>query len=354
MAKLKTWYRIIFWCVVFIVYVFFAARPVQKETVLSKKWLCSLETTYESSDVKDAVYPFNFGNRFGYMSSDGKFSVQRQKKGKIAISNELWAEFSGIENSIEIKDRFGKEIIKLPKTGGYPFFLDNKIFVMNRLQSSVSRFDEAGSELWRHDFGSIITCVDARSGFFLAGLLDGSVDLLDSSGATLFSQEPSGSRLASVYGCALDQKGQKVAIISGLDDQRFVLMEEAGGVWRITYHEFLGDGFNRPVRINFVDDGKKVAFEREDGIGIYDIAMRSTSLIRFSGRIKALESDGTGGLLFLIVEEAALSYKLIVIKDSRLFLAAPFKAASCFLERYGNELYIGGDSVLAAFSIVEK
>lgn len=354
MSKLKTRYRITFWCVIFIGYAFFAARPVQKEVVLDLKWINSLETSYPAAGINEDLRPFKLGERFGYITNSGKFSIKLEKTGQLALSPKFWAEFSGVERSINIKNPEGKTVLTLTSPQGYPFFLGDKIFIMHRSQSSVSHIDEAGNEIWRHDFASIITCVDAGDDFFLAGMLDGSVDLLGKDGKILFSQETSGSRLSAVYGCALDPSGQKVAVISGLDDQRFMFIEETGGVWRITYHEFLGDGFNRPVHIRFVDGGKKVVFERESGIGIYDILTRNSNMIEFDGTLRALDADGGGGLLFFIAEESKGEYKLIAASQNRVFIAAPFKSKSSFLDRRGGELVIGGGSVLAAFSITER
>ena len=46
---------------IFIVYAFFAARHVGKETVLTSKWLYSLETNYPSVQNEGDFFPFQLG-----------------------------------------------------------------------------------------------------------------------------------------------------------------------------------------------------------------------------------------------------------------------------------------------------
>ncbi|MDR2468746.1 MAG: WD40 repeat domain-containing protein [Spirochaetaceae bacterium] len=355
MAKLKQHYRIVFWCFLFVLYAFCAARPVPQELVLNSKWLVSLETSHPAPDLTGEFHPFIMGDRFGYINSEGQFSILQQKKGLISISHARWAEYLAAPSSIDIKDPLNKTVQTLQNPNGYPFFLDDKIFIMHKEQNTVSRVNEDGNEIWRYDFASTITCVDAANGYFLAGLLDGTIDLLDENGRRAFFSEPSGSRLTAVYGCAIDAGGKKIAIISGRDDQRFVLIEYVGTIWRITYHEFLGDGLNRAVQVKFIDKGRRVAFEREDGIGIYDIAARTSTIVRLSGRIMSIDNDGANNLLFLIVEDAPEAKRLIAIGDDKqVLISAPFKSASNFLYRHGNDLYVGGGNTLSAFTIEIK
>jgi hypothetical protein len=359
MAKLKTRYRVIFWCVLFVFYALFAAFPVPKETVLSSKWLLSLDTSYpasaEEAKKQSGFFPFQLENRFGYVSPEGIFTIQREKKEYALLSPARWAEFSGESESIAIKNPFDETEFTIESPSGYPFFLDKKVFLMHREQNTISRLDDAGKPLWKYDFAAPLTCVDAASDILVAGLLDGTIEIIGGDGRRRDVSKPSGSRLAAIYGCAVSQNGGKIAVISGRDDQRFLLIELVGGIWRITYHEFLGDGFNRPVRVTFINGERFVAFEREGGVGVYDTARRVSVTAPVAGRILSIDSDGSGGLIFVLAAEKEERKKIIVLDNSaRVLISAPFQSAGGFLDRRGNELYLGGGRVLAAFSIEVK
>ena len=359
MAKLKTRYRVIFWCILFVFYALFAARPVPKETVLSSRWLLSLDTSYpasaEEAKKQRSLFPFQLGKRFGYVSPEGVFTIQREKKEYALLSPARWAEFSGESESIAIKNPLDETEFTLQSPLGYPFFLDKKIFLMHREQNTISRLDDAGNPLWKYDFAAPLTCVDASSEILVAGLLDGTIEIIGGDGRRLDVSKPSGSRLAAIYGCAVSQSGGKIAVISGRDDQRFLLIESVGGIWRITYHEFLGDGFNRPVRVKFIDGERFVAFEREGGVGVYDTARRVSAAAAVGGRILSIDSDGSNGLLFVLAAAKEDEKKIVVLdSDARILICAPFQSADGFLDRRGDELYLGGGNVLAAFSIEVK
>ncbi|MDR2510143.1 MAG: WD40 repeat domain-containing protein [Spirochaetaceae bacterium] len=352
MPLLKPKYRIIFWCVVFIVYAFFAARPVSEETTINMKWLRSLESSYSTTQEPRHLIPWRLGERFGYFSPEGEFSINQIKTGHVLLSPNRWMEFSGRPSQIEIKTAQGATELVLENPEGYPFFADDEIYIMHSEQSAVSLLDKNGAARWRYDFASLVTVLDAAAGYTLAGLLDGSVELIDNEGRRVFFSEPSGSRLASVYGCVLSGNGDKMAIVSGRDDQRFVFIEDIGGTRRITYHEFLGDGFNRRVRMAFINGGRLVVFERKGGVGIYDTVLRVSSIVRFEGQLLDIEEDGSEGLIFLLAEEAQNQKKLLVL-DSRgkIIVSAPFFSEKGYLEREGNALYIGGGGAIAAFDI---
>jgi hypothetical protein len=356
MAKLKAKYRYILWVLVFILYAFFAARPVSEETVFVSKWLKSLASSFpeNSASVAAEYIPFSFGGRYGYVSHEGVFTINQEKKSYVEQSPRLFAEFSGQDEKIAVRDFLGKQIFMLEDKRGYPFFRDDRIFVVHSGQNSISEVDTDNRTLWTYDFASPLTCADAAGGLLLIGGLDGSIELLDNRGRRVYFTEPSGSRLPVIYGCALAKSGTKLAVVSGLDRQRFLVVELVGAVWRITHHEFLGYGFNRPVHIKFVDDEQRIVYERQEGLGIYDIASRSSKIVPFDGQITRIDDSGEDGMIVLVVSESAVQKKLIAIRyPADFMISAPFTSQDSFLTRRGKLLIVGGGNKLSAFEITK-
>ncbi|MDR2864179.1 MAG: WD40 repeat domain-containing protein [Spirochaetaceae bacterium] len=352
MIKLKSQYKYVIGSVAFVLYAFFAARPVPQETVFTLKWLKSLGSSYPSSVEGSSFVPFNFCGYFGYVSPDGDFIINQVKKTYVEQSGEFFAEFSGQDESIEVKNLLNNTVLVLKDKHGYPFFRDGRIFIMHHEQNSISEIDENDNILWSYDCGSPITSVDAARGLLLIGQLDGSLELLDAEGRRVYLAEPSGSRIPAIYGCTISPSGTKIAAVAGLDHQRFLVIELDGGVWRVTHHEFLGDGFRRPVHVHFIDNEKRAVFERDEGLGIYDLGSRSTEIIPLDGRIRNIDDSGENGMLFLIVSESAMRNNLVAISyPGYKMISAPFNSTDTFLKWHGKRLFVGGGNKLAAFQI---
>ncbi len=356
----------------FILYIFGAARPIPEEIVLESRWIKSLPSTYEAEGddavLKDAeqgrLLPFQLGDRFGYTDKDGNFTVNRTTNGFVSLSGDYWADYAPVPQSVDVRDPAGGLVLSLDFTpggvpAGYPFFLDKRIFLINSEQTSISAITEDGSPLWTYDFASVITCVDAANGLLLIGSLDGAVEVLNSTGKRVFFFEPGGSRLSVILGCAFSRDGSQFAVVSGIDEQRFLHMERLGGSadnsYRVSYHEFLGRGFRSPVRVDFVDNDGRVVFERESGLGLYETASRISLTVPLDGEIAAIDGEGSDGLLFLLLDKGDNLKELAAVQfPASLMLKAPFTSRDVFLGRQDNILYIGGGSMLAALEIVKR
>jgi hypothetical protein len=358
----------------FVVYMFVAARPIPQETVMVPQWLSSLESGYsiplagaESAGAGGAypdggalsAAPFQLGNRFGYVDDRGALLVNRIKDRKLFLSVPYWAEYDNVPEQIPILDNTGNPLFTIGESGaaqGYPLYLDGRLFLIGREMNTLIALDEGGEPLWSYDFAAPLTCSDGAAGFILTGSLDGTVEILNPEGKQFFYFSPGGSRIPVILGCAISRDGSRLGIISGIDDQRFMLLERYGdpgrGEFRVVYHEFLDDGFRRPVYISFIDNDNRIVFERQGGIGIYDLRNRGTRTIPLEGTVLALDTEGSGGIFFAIAAQPGRQKELVGIKlPGTVILRAPFRSDHAFLRRAGQRLYLGGGNALAAFEL---
>ncbi|MCL2067532.1 MAG: WD40 repeat domain-containing protein [Treponema sp.] len=365
----KLWVIAIF--LLFIIYFFAAARPIPPETVLSLHWLSPLESdTAENTEVtKTAVQPnglipFTLGSRFGYIDTEGHLRLNKIKYGEIYLSEYLWTEYEAEPDNIEIMNNAADIALILENPGGYPILLDNRIFILGSGQNSLSEIDTTGSVLWTYDFAAPLTCIDAAAGLVLAGSIDGVIEVLDNNGKRIFFFVPGGSRYEVILGCALSQDGQRVGIISGIAQQRFLLLEHYdSGEYKVIYHEFLEAGFRRPVHISFFDQDRRVAFECTEGISLFEIKSRRAVRIALNGELAAIDKTGSQGYFFLICSPSDEQKELIGIKLSRdrrkgipgtVDIRAPFKSEGVYLGRTDTALIIGGGSTLLSFNLEKK
>ncbi|MDR2785271.1 MAG: WD40 repeat domain-containing protein [Treponema sp.] len=356
--------------VIFVVYFFLAARPVPVEMVLVPQWLSSTESDYPlylngvpapageaaaGGEEGGVLLPFRLGNRFGYVDSYGRFSVNMEKRAALSISEDYWAEYEAVPREIDIRDPRNERAALITDGRGYPLFLDGRFFMINAEQNALEALDVSGESLWTYNFSAPITDIDAASGFVLAGLLDGTVELLDRDGRRFFFFEPGGSRLSVICACRISRDGTKLAIVSGYDDQRFLFLERLGDSYKVSYHEFISGGFRRVVHLAFIDQDRRVVFEREGGIGIYDIDSRTNAKVELDGRVTRLDGSGEDDLLFVITSQSERRKELVGIRLSgEIVIEAPFRSETAFLRRKADRLYVGGGGTLASFRLERK
>ena len=382
MAQKKRKVLIIIVFLLFVVYFFLAARPVRREIVLELKWISSLiggsyqNDSYQSnpSTVAGALLPFTLGSGFGYVDSLGRFAINRTKANDIYLSQTMWTEYDPEPVNIEIKNVFEETIVNIENTRGYPILLDNRIFIVGSEQNSLSEIGADGNVLWSYEFGAPLTCIDAAAGFLVTGSIDGVVEVFNSVGERIFNFEPGGSRYSVILGCAISSNGSRIGIISGIDQQRFLLLEDSGTVgsaepseYKVVYHEFLESNFRRPVRITFIDEDRRIVFERSGGLGCYNIRTRHGFFIPLDGEIVAIDDSGDDGFFFVITShfnqekrltgirlpQERLFFSSVSARDA-IFLSASFKTEDVFLGRTGSSLVTGGGSALISFGLEER
>jgi len=336
----------------FVIYTFAAARPIPIETILSPKWFISLESNYPTAIPDDTteLLPFFLGSRpggyFGFVDKEGNFTINQVLRAnrEVSLSPTNWAEYDTLPRNIEVRNPLNQRVLQIENVRGYPLFLDNRIFIISNGQNSISAVNDEGETLW-----------------VLAGLLDGTVEVLNNEGKRVFSFVPGGSRRSVIYGCAISRDGSRIAIVSGIDLQRFLLLErhgteQAGNIdYRVIFHEFLEEGFRRAVHVSFIDNDSRVVFERQGGLGIYEIRSRTSLRIPLQGEIISVDGFGSDRLLFLITSEENSQKRLVVIRlPGTIVISAPFKSENSFLGRQGSIVYIGGNMTLAAFELEKK
>jgi hypothetical protein len=381
LAQQKKRIRTLIVFLLFIAYFIIAARPIQRETILACGWLSSLESDAPVSiggvwQTQEELFPFTLGSHFGYVNAAGYFSVNNVKTGGVYLSENLWTEYSAEPDIIEIKNIDAQTVLKIESPRGYPVLLDNRVFIIGSEQNALSEIDKDGNFLWTYEFGAPLTCIDAAGGpaggLVLTGSIDGVVEILDAEGKRIFYFEPGGSRYSVILGCAISRNGSRIGIISGIDQQRFLLLERFGGGsdYKVIYHEFLSEGFRRPVLISFTDEDCRIVFERAEGLGCYNIKSRQGFIIPLNGEIAAVDNSGDKGFFFLINSRAGGRKELVGIRfpqdkgmaiskyngdmSGTIFIRAPFKSDNVFLGRNGRTIVAGGGKKLIFFIMEEK
>ncbi|MDR2159840.1 MAG: WD40 repeat domain-containing protein, partial [Treponema sp.] len=193
----------------------------------------------------------------------------------------------------------------------------------------------------------------------LTGTIDGTVEVLDSGGKRLYIFPPGGSRIAVILGCAISRDGRLLGIVSGIDNQRFLVLEQFGGEenveYKVVHHEFLGEGFRRGIVVSFVTGDNWIVFERQEGLGVYETNSRRSHTLFLDGDVAMVDGSGNDGILFVISSLGTRQKRLVMVRlPDRIIAGAPFKSGAAFLGREGTRIYVGGGTTLASFELEKQ
>jgi hypothetical protein len=109
------------------------------------------------------------------------------------------------------------------------------------------------------------------------------------------------------------------------------------------------------MHIAFIENDRWVVFEREGGLGAYEISSRWGAKVPLEGEISAIEDAGGDGLFFVISSGPAGRKDLVGVRlPGAVIMRAPFKSGGAYLGRTGSRLFVGGGSTLIAFDLEKR
>ncbi len=357
MANKKRRKWIILYVLFFIAYLFIASTPIKKELCLSPLWTLSTQkppTPSEPAAASEILYPFLSLDSFGYFSPDGNIVLAQDRDDSLRLSPNFWSKDDAVTGRSEFFNPLGDRLF-VSSEPGESFFDDNRIFILSPNQNSVSAFNKSGELLWRRDFPAPITALDAASGLFLAGLLNGAIELIDSSGKALFKFTPGGSRVGVIYAARLCSGGSGIALVSGIDPQRFLYLEGEGEAYKVVHHEYLPGELRRPVKTAVPASGSVVVYERTDGLGFFKVSDRKTNTAQLAGGVLIeIEESSSDDSLFALIERTGKRFLIGLRYDSTLSMEAAHDEAISILTRSNNQLFLSGSNAVMAFELLER
>jgi len=333
------------------VYYFLFPRGSGKELIVSPDSLTILEatgSTVSSSSTTASV--IRNGNNAGYLDSDHEL-LNFFKAERMAV-DQHWIAVSG-DNGLSLMEPDGRLISRIPDTG-YPVTRNGQLFLYRNDSGTLSKINpQNGRRLWTKEFISPITVLDGIPGKTLVGLLDGRMELIDDTGKALLDYSPGGSRVEAVYGGALSGDGSKIALISGLDPQRFVLLEERKNGYRPVAHHDTGTDFRRLVSIDFIRNDRQVLYENNGYVNVVNLNDYGIHPLNLSGRlVNVIDNPVRDTLLLFGKDEGNDTMKILTRHDITLFESSlPSDTAEIVRDR-DYALIVSGNSIaVLGFSI---
>jgi len=257
-------------CIVLALVYFFAfARGTGRELVVAPKTLTALEPVNSPSIRGGGLFlPIQGSFGAGFIDEEHELASYYVSD-RIALDREWVAIYRG--NGLELLNPTGRVISRFAGSP-LPIARNGNLYLYADDSGALSKIDPAnGARIWERAYISQLTSIDAQADRTLVGFLDGRIELIDGLGEVLLSYKPGGSRTEVIYGAIISRDASKIALISGLKPQRFLILEERGDSFRPIHHHNTNSDYRRPIAMEFIRDDRQVLYEGGEKIEIFDI-----------------------------------------------------------------------------------
>ena len=344
---------ILFAILFLITYIILAARPLAKEYQFTPEWKKNISTvSTKSIPAGTKTIYFKLGQSIGYFTEDGQITTFKTFPSKASISSDYYAVYNTDADNVAFYNNKNEEQGTI-QVAGFPFFEEDRIFVFLPGGASFARCDERGQLLWENENTIPLTAFSSKGKYTAAGYANGTIRVIDNkTGLEEFSFAPGGSDYKVILGLDVSSDGTYIASISGHGKQRFVLTKNEGSQPKIIYHNYLDSNINRRTVVRFCDNDKRVLYNYEDYLGIYDIENQKSTEIKIDKTIIQIEE--TDSLIFVLGKKDNDYSVYIIEKTNTLEGIFSFTADTAFIKTNNNCLYVGQDTSISKVRVSKE
>jgi len=336
-----------------ILYIILSAKPLAKEYQFSPEWIISASNpSIKSVNPEEKKIHYHLGQTAGYFTENGDITLYKTFPSKIAISDSYFAIYDtdATETPFYNSDNTLAGTIKV---SGFPYFVDDLIYVFLPGGASFSKCYMNGDIQWTYEGTIPITAFAAKPDYTAIGLSDGTIKVFDNNtGVNEICFEPGGSDFPVILGIDISPDGQYVASISGHNKQRFVLSRREGNQQRIVYHHFLDEDSLYRTSVFFTKDANRVFYNYGNKVGIYDLTTQEKSEILIKDKIISIKENEN--FVFLLSKNKR-NYTVSIIENTNTKEGDfSFEADTAFIQTIDDKLYIGKDTSISCIKITKE
>lgn len=354
-SKKKAKNKILIFCAIFcLLYIILAMRPLTTELHFSPQWTQNIFRTEEiSEDEKSNLIPYRLGQVIGYFTPNGKIFSTISYPAKASISENYYCTYGFSNTQTNFFTPAGNFVANLEESG-FPFFDKDKIFVFLPGGNSFAYFNSDGKKQWTFENYAPITAFSSSSNGIVAGYSDGKIVSLKYDGKLDQNFFPGGSELSVILGCDISEDGNKIAMISGHNKQRFSVAQNENAHSKIIFHEFVPDETNQQSIVKFNDENNLVYYGYKNGLGIVNLKKLKSKHIQIPGNIVQIENSSVEGMIFVLSRDKN-SYTVTAIEAPHNKAAEfTFEANCAFIQVRGEKLFVGRDDKISLMNVFRK
>jgi hypothetical protein len=349
--------RPLFWGVFLIVlvnlfYFFIFPEPLSPQLSAAPRWFVKLKPTVITENLHGDDEPaiaFKTSSMQGYFNAEGHILRIIEGGSGIALSDKAYV--TPAVNGGLLLSPDGKVIAKTnaPKL----FFSGARLFSAESDGTGVSTYDGQGHFQWSYSFPCHLSAFATGDSLIVGGTIDGWVEGVSEQGKQLFNFAPGGSRLSMILGLGVSKSGGLVAVISGADRQRLVILGRGGNDYRVISHKYLDSDYREPVRVLVMEDDTHVLYRRPDGVGVWSVDGGVDAILPVMADDFDVSLDTSMDVAYLAVHRGIKSEILVFKRPATLLGRIPLPDSSDYIRFSGSSVFVGGDSWLARFDFLE-
>ena len=335
---------------IILVYLFIFPSPIKKEINFEYQWARPLSNINQDKII-DPV-SFRIGNKFGYVSPNGNSMNVGDIRYGVALQDDGYINYDSV-SKILIKNSVSGDFLYRIDSKGYPYSLNNRLFLISTNRTVLSEWDDSGEKLWRNVFPSIVTSMDCNNDNLVVGFLDGNIKLYNLNGEEYFSFDNKGSKISVVYGVSISKKSKYIALVSGINPQKFTILEKKEEIYKTIKELEVEDSLRRNLRVKFLLNDQVVVFEKKDELVFYNIENNKIISVKLDGMLYSISENIEHNLIFYTLKK---DKKNIIFcldpRSSYVNVIDVQEAESSFISNE-NELYIGFGNNISKFIFKE-
>ncbi len=340
------------------IYLVLASIPIGPDLHFDPVWTVALDSLPEtglSADsapvipAGDDIEPFILGARFGYFSPSGAIPMNVRTEERVSISPAGWSVYEDAAVMSDIRFRDGSGRMKIDAEG-YPYLVGANVYLFPPGGDSVSLYGRSGARVWTREHSAPITAFSSSPAGTVIGYADGHLAVMDDA-REVFSFYPGGSDLQVVLGAAISRDGSLIGCVSGIDRQRFLLIQAREGKHKILHHVYLDDNLRRRVYVAFESSGRFAFFETANGLGVVDSEKNESWIIPVPGSVVAT-GECLEDTLFIVLSRDGEEFVLSAIERPNHVVASErFPGTDAFLTQRGSSLFLGIDGTISRIDV---
>lgn len=355
--KNKKIVKFIIFCCISLLYIIFSFRPLATTLQLTPLWTTTIEASTQKSTSTSKALPFKLGQNTGYFSHSGEITTLKNFEYKATISPKYFATYSQNSQSFEVIDTKG-EVVATITNGGYPYIVDNTIFLILPGGAGFEVKDFSNSTISRYQHTSPITSFNSNEHLTAVGFADGTICTFDEKFQLIHKIEPGGSDLPVILGSNISPNGTYIACVSGQNKQRFLLFKNKEHHTQIIHHQYIDNSVFRQTFVHFSNDESKVFYNDSTGLAIVDCNNFKYKHIDIPGQILNIQESSVANSIFVLSKEKKhnRNFYTITILESKIYKTGSFsfQADSAFILTDENSLFIGKDNKISKILISKE
>ncbi len=346
----------VFFTAVLLIVLYFSLfpYPLGKELVAKPAWAVQIAGAPSNTAPAWPAQPsagqaaaFRFADVFGYVGPDGALLHVGQRLFQVALSQAGYINFARMGTDWIFRDPRGERMASF-SGNGYPLLSDDgsRVLVVSSDLTGIRELDKSGDTVWSRDFPAILTSVSLQGDFLLVGLLNGSLQLLNRTGAPVYQAPPGQSAIPVIYGCAVSRDGSYIASLSGIRPQELTVLGRSGSSYARALRVTLPTDFRREVRMGFSPDSRCLYYESAGSVGLVEPGAAGVSSIPLPGRLAGAAFLDDARVAAFVSRAGQRANLRLVSPFLLTFASESFPAGDLFLGTVGGQLLLGVDGKL--------